>query len=124
MHPAQIDQMRTLIELFEFSTQKFPDNPLLWEKPRDRYISSTYLEIRQQVYAFGAGLLTIGLKKEERVGLLSEGRNNWLVSELFAPLATVQSIIADYFRSHGRRAEEQVFSMAGKAAYGWVRREE
>jgi len=82
MHPAQIDQMRTLIELFEFSTQKFPNNPLLWEKPRDRYISSTYLEIRQQVYAFGAGLLTIGLKKEERVGLLSEGRNNWLVSEL------------------------------------------
>ncbi len=74
--------MRTLIELFESSTAKFPNNPLLWEKPKDHYIPSTYVEIRQQVYAFGAGLMSLGLQKEERVGLLSEGRNNWLVSEL------------------------------------------
>jgi len=46
--------------------------------------------------------------------------SNWPVSERFAPLATVQSIIEDYFRSHGRRAEEQVFSMSGKNAYRWV----
>ena len=74
--------MRTLIELFETSTAKFPNNPLLWEKPKDRYIPSTYLEIREQVYAFGAGLMSLGFRKEERIGLLSEGRNNWLVSEL------------------------------------------
>lgn len=74
--------MKTLIELFEISTGKFPNNPLLWEKPKDHYVSSTYLEIQQQVYAFGAGLMSLGLKKEDRVGLLSEGRNNWLVSEL------------------------------------------
>ncbi|HEY3391056.1 MAG TPA: AMP-binding protein, partial [Prolixibacteraceae bacterium] len=74
--------MRTLIELFESSTEKFPNNPLLWEKPNDQYIPSTYLEIRQQVYDFGAGLMSLGLQKEERVGLLSEGRNNWLISEL------------------------------------------
>jgi predicted TIM-barrel fold metal-dependent hydrolase len=49
--------------------------------------------------------------------------SNWPVSERFAPLATVQGIIQDHFRSHGRRAEEQVFSMSGKAAYRWVRRE-
>ena len=49
--------------------------------------------------------------------------SNWPVSELFAPLATVQGIVGDYFRSHGRRAEEQVFSESGKAAYRWVRRE-
>ncbi|HZK92778.1 MAG TPA: AMP-binding protein [Prolixibacteraceae bacterium] len=74
--------MRTLIELFETSTAKFPNNPLLWEKPKDRYIPSTYIEIRQQVYDFGAGLMSLGFQKEERIGLLSEGRNNWLVSEL------------------------------------------
>jgi len=74
--------MRTLIELFETSTAKFPNNPLLWEKPKDRYIPSAYLEIRQQVYDFGAGLMSLGFQKEERIGLLSEGRNNWLVSEL------------------------------------------
>jgi long-chain acyl-CoA synthetase len=74
--------MRTLIELFESRVEQFSNNPLLWEKPNDRYISSTYSEIRQQVYDFGAGLFSLGLQKGERVGLLSEGRNNWLVSEL------------------------------------------
>lgn len=74
--------MRTLIELFENSAANFPNNPLLWEKPKEQYIPSTYLEIKQQVYFLGAGLMSLGLKKEERVALLSEGRNKWLVSEL------------------------------------------
>jgi len=49
--------------------------------------------------------------------------SDWPVSERFAPLATVQGIVADYFRSHGRRAEEQVFSLSAKSAYRWVQRE-
>jgi L-fuconolactonase len=48
--------------------------------------------------------------------------SNWPVSERFAPLATVQGIVADYFRSHGRRAGEQVFSQSARAVYKWVRR--
>ena len=48
--------------------------------------------------------------------------SNWPVSELFAPLATVQGIIADYFPTHGRRAQEQVFGLSAKAAYRWVER--
>jgi predicted TIM-barrel fold metal-dependent hydrolase len=49
--------------------------------------------------------------------------SNWPVSERFAPLATVQGIVADYFRSHGRRAQEQVFSQSAEAAYRWVQPE-
>jgi L-fuconolactonase len=48
--------------------------------------------------------------------------SNWPVSERFAPLATVQGIVADYFRSHGRLAAEMVFSQSAKAAYKWVSR--
>ena len=48
--------------------------------------------------------------------------SNWPVSERFAPLSAVQGIVADYFRSHGRRAEEQVFSGSAKTAYKWVQR--
>ena len=48
--------------------------------------------------------------------------SNWPVSERFAPLATVQGIVGDYFRSYGRRAEEKVFSQSAKSAYRWVRR--
>jgi L-fuconolactonase len=45
--------------------------------------------------------------------------SNWPVSERFAPLATVQGIIGDYFAAVGRRAEEQVFSRSAQAAYRW-----
>jgi len=48
--------------------------------------------------------------------------SNWPVSERFAPLAAVQGIVADYFRSHGRRTEEQVFSQSARTAYHWVQR--
>lgn len=49
--------------------------------------------------------------------------SNWPVSERFAPLATVQGIVADCFHDHGRPAEEQVFSQAAQAAYRWVQRQ-
>jgi len=49
--------------------------------------------------------------------------SDWPVSERFAPLATVQGIVADYYRSHGHRAEERVFAQSAKAAYRWVQRE-
>lgn len=74
--------MRTLIELFERSVERFPENPLLWEKTGDQYVPSTYREIHQQVLLMGAGLYASGLSKGDRVGLLSEGRNSWLISEL------------------------------------------
>lgn len=50
--------------------------------------------------------------------------SNWPVSELFAPLATVQGIVGEYFRSHGRQVEEQVFSRNAGTAYQWVQREQ
>ncbi len=50
--------------------------------------------------------------------------SDWPVSERFAPLAAVQGIVADYFRSHGRRAAEQVFAQTAKASYRWVKREQ
>ena len=74
--------MKTLIELFETSVRSFPDNPYLWEKLTDKYKASTYKEVQQSVYQFGAGLMSLGLKKGDRAGLLSEGRNYWIISEL------------------------------------------
>jgi long-chain acyl-CoA synthetase len=74
--------MKTIIELFEKSVEKFPDNIFLWEKKEGRYQGSTYRQVKQEVYNFAAGLITLGIRKGDRVSLLSEGRNSWLISEL------------------------------------------
>jgi long-chain acyl-CoA synthetase len=74
--------MKTIIELLENSAQKFGNNPYLLEKKTDRYEAITYKETKQQAYAVGAGLLALGIKKGDRVALLSESRTDWVISEL------------------------------------------
>jgi L-fuconolactonase len=49
--------------------------------------------------------------------------SNWPVSERFAPLATVQGVIADYFRSYGHRVQQQVFALSAERAYRLVARD-
>ena len=48
--------------------------------------------------------------------------SNWLVSARFAPLATVQGIVHDYFSAKGRVALEKFFSKNAQTAYRWVKR--
>lgn len=74
--------MKTIIELFETSVAKFPNNTYLWEKQNGKYEATTYNQTREQVLKFGAGLVSLGLQKGDRVGLISEGRNAWIISEL------------------------------------------
>jgi long-chain acyl-CoA synthetase len=74
--------MRTIIELFETSVAKFPTNVYLWEKQNGKYEDTTYSQTRDLVLRFGAGLVSLGLQKGDRIGLISEGRNAWIISEL------------------------------------------
>ncbi len=74
--------MKTLIELFETSVEKFPNNTLLMESVAGKYQRYTFREVQQMVHEFAAGLLTLGVKEGDRIGLIAEGRTDWLVSEL------------------------------------------
>jgi len=74
--------MKSLIRFFEESVEKFETNVYLWEKPQDKYEGTTFGETRKQVYEFAAGLITMGIKKGDRLSLISEGRNNWVIGEL------------------------------------------
>ncbi len=74
--------MKTLIELLETSAEKYANNPYLLEKRTDRYEPLTYKETREQVYKVAAGFIAMGLKKGERVALISESRTDWVISEL------------------------------------------
>lgn len=73
---------KTLVNLFETSVEKFGQNPLMWEKVGDKFVSSSYEDIRGLVHKFACGLLSLGIEKGDRIALISEGRNAWVVSEL------------------------------------------
>ncbi len=78
IHPP----MKSLIQFFEESVEKFESNVYLWEKPQDKYEGTTYGETSKQVYEFAAGLMKLGINKGDRLTLISEGRNYWVIGEL------------------------------------------
>ncbi len=74
--------MKTIVDLLENSAKKFPDNPYLLEKKGEKYEAVTFSETKQQVYKVAAGLMALGIKKGDRIALLSESRTDWVISEL------------------------------------------
>ncbi len=73
---------KTIPNLFENSSKRFSNNPLIYEKKSGKYNPTTFQEIRTEVHQLAGGLLDLGLKKEDKVILLSEGRKEWLTSEM------------------------------------------
>jgi len=74
--------MKTIIELFETAVANYPDNIYLWEKNNGKYEGTSYKETRVKVLDLAAGLINLGYKKGDRAALLSDGRNDWIISEL------------------------------------------
>ncbi|HPT03357.1 MAG TPA: AMP-binding protein [Bacteroidales bacterium] len=73
---------QTIIRFFEESVAKFPNNTYLCEKNNGAYKGTTYLQVQKEVYRFAAGLLALGIQRGDRLALISEGRNDWVISEL------------------------------------------
>ena len=73
---------KTIVDLFEASVKRYPNNTFLLEKIGKEWTKTTYSQVKEQVYRLGAGLQALGVKKGENMALLSEGRNMWIVGEL------------------------------------------
>jgi long-chain acyl-CoA synthetase len=74
--------MISIIDYFEDKAKKYPNNALIWEKLDGIYHPTSYHACLDLVRTYAAGLLSMGLKKGDRVSLLSEGRRDWLIAEL------------------------------------------
>jgi long-chain acyl-CoA synthetase len=74
--------MKTIIDLFETSVKKYEKNTFLWEKKTMKFEPVTYGETKKQVYRLAAGLMSMGIQAGDKIALLSEGRNDWVIGEL------------------------------------------
>lgn len=73
---------KTIIDLFESSVAKYGAKTFLLEKHDNRFEPLTYAETRRQALEAGAGLASLGIRPEDRISILAEGCNNWIISEL------------------------------------------
>ncbi len=72
----------TIIDFVERYTRQFSEHTFLREKVDGKWTETTFAQTRQEAYRIGAGFMALGLQKGERVALLSEGRNMWVIGEL------------------------------------------
>jgi len=72
----------SLAHLFENSVNTFPENILLKENRHTAYEGMTYARAYDSVRRTARGLISKGVGKGDRVALISEGRNDWVISEL------------------------------------------
>lgn len=88
--------------LVEGASRAFKDN----KAPTDAAFYRPFLDVTWE--AFGEDRLVYG--------------SNWPVSERFASLSAVQSMVTDYFTTKGRAALGKVFAGNAAVAYKWVKR--
>lgn len=112
-------QMKSIIDFFEESVSKYPNNTLLWEKEKDAFTSYSFSHVKKEVHTVANGLLALDIKFGDRIALLSEGRRLWLISELSmlhigainVPLSTKLEADADLiFRLKHSEAETIIVS--------------
>ncbi len=72
----------TIIDLLNNSVDKYANEVFLWEKVSTEFVPTTYLETKQQAHLLAAGLMSIGVAAADKIALLSEGRNAWIIAEL------------------------------------------
>ena len=73
---------RTIIDLFEESVAKYGAKEFLLEKHNGKFEPTTYADSKVEVLRIGAGLVALGIERGDRVAILAEGCNNWIISEL------------------------------------------
>ena len=72
----------TIIDFVEKYSAKYSDATFLREKVDGVWTETSFRKTRDCGRQLAAGFLSLGLQKGEKVALISEGRNQWIFSEL------------------------------------------
>ena len=72
----------TLTEMFLNTVKTYGSKTTLMKKVDGQYQGITYQEFGEKVKNFALGLASLGVKKGDRVALLSENRPEWAISDL------------------------------------------
>jgi long-chain acyl-CoA synthetase len=70
----------TLIGILEDNARRFKDKPVLRWKVEDQWKGITYGEFNESARDIGTGLVKLGIKPRDRVGLLSPNGPGWVIS--------------------------------------------
>jgi long-chain acyl-CoA synthetase len=76
---------KTIPELYTFLTEEFGKNmtrPVMMRKVDGEYRGITYSEFKDETDNLACGLYTLGIKKGDKVAIISENRPEWVYSDM------------------------------------------
>ena len=74
----------TIIDFIEKYTAEFAPMTYLREKMDGEWKEISFAQTRERVHRIGAGLMSLGVAKGDKVALLSESRSMWMLAEMGA----------------------------------------
>ncbi|MEO7385128.1 MAG: AMP-binding protein, partial [Novosphingobium sp.] len=114
MHIDDFDASPNLVALFLSRADELGDKPFLTAKRDGVWQSITWAEAAREVCLVSESLLKMGLKKGDRVVLVSENRPEWCLADLAIMAAEMVSVPA-YITNTGRD-HTHILENAGAAA--------
>lgn len=82
---AVLKNFRTIPELFEFLTEDYGKNSdrfVMMRKINDKFEGITYPEFRKNTELFALGMAALGVKKGDKVAIISENRPEWVYTDM------------------------------------------
>lgn len=104
----QLERFPNLVTMFFARAAERGDAPFLWSKQGGTWQSMSWAEAARQVASLATALTAIGLKRGDRVMLVSENRPEWCISDLAimaAGCVTVPTYVTNTVRDHGHIIE-------------------
>lgn len=73
----------TIPKMLQEIQMKYPDTELqLWKDSQGKFNPTLYKDFYQEVLALAAGLIDLGVKRGDHIGLISDNRREWLITDL------------------------------------------
>ena len=118
--------MRTVIQMLEEAAEKFADRPYLSGKTAEGWKDVSFSEADKASDEIAAWCLKAGMERGARVGLIAEGRPEWIIGEmamLKAGLVSVPMSLklqAEEIPFRGDSAEVYAEALVNLAGRDWV----
>ena len=79
---VNFDEFNSIPGIFYHQANDLKDQPYLWKKENDKYVSLSWSQVKEQVESLATYLKDLGILEGDRVLILSENRPEWQITDL------------------------------------------
>ena len=105
-----LNKYNTIPKLFWRQVKKFPDKPTIWKKQDGLWKSLTWQQYGKFSQDIGNGLLASGVKKGDKISILSQTRPEWVMCDM--GIICIGCVTAPIYHSN---TNNQVFYIANQS---------